>query len=453
MPGDRNPTSRTDPTLPPGAPRLRLRTVTGTLREAVTDQPVLLIGSRRDCAIPLAGNEVSAVHAAVVNTGREVVLVDLCSRTGVAVNRQNTLLSRLAPGDTVTIGEYRLAVEPLDGGSAASAQPGDQASAPSATLRLRIADHERVVESMPAVIGRRKACHVTLDTPDTSLAHALVFTIDDRPVVFDVGSRSGTYLNGQRITLAWLKGGDRLGIGGETIEVGWDGPTFEQPADRPHASETSAAPAPDASGTLRSLLDARLAAALQALPEDWSAALAELHQTFLLAEQRLGALHARAVSDAAELVQREAALRERQSALTAQSEQLAARAAELEAQAAAIQAQSAEVARTREELGRASLALTERQRVIQEREAELAALAQRLEQQQQALDARQAELEQTSQRIEQFRRAFSEVSHVLAGPFAGHSPGRIAAVAGQGLPAPVIHRPLLADDPGSGKCH
>ena len=76
---------------------------------------------------------------------------------------------------------------------------------------------------LPAVIGRRQACQVVLDTPDVSLGHALLLAIEGRLAVFDLGSRSGTYVNSERVTLVWLRPGDHLSIGGEQLTVHWEG--------------------------------------------------------------------------------------------------------------------------------------------------------------------------------------------------------------------------------------
>lgn len=62
-----------------------------------------------------------------------------------------------------------------------------------------------------------------LDTPDVSLAHALVCLVAGRPAICDLGSRSGTLVNGQRTDLAWLADGDQVEIGGERLTVRWRG--------------------------------------------------------------------------------------------------------------------------------------------------------------------------------------------------------------------------------------
>ena len=63
-------------------------------------------------------------------------------------------------------------------------------------LVLRWKEDEFRLDSLPAVIGRRQACRVLIDTPDVSLAHALLLTINECPAVMDLGSRSGTFING-----------------------------------------------------------------------------------------------------------------------------------------------------------------------------------------------------------------------------------------------------------------
>jgi pSer/pThr/pTyr-binding forkhead associated (FHA) protein len=69
------------------------------------------------------------------------------------------------------------------------------------------------------IVGRRTGCDLVLDTPDVSLTHALIFAHRGRPVVFDLGSRSGTFVDSRRIHQAPLRNGARLTIGGLTFTV------------------------------------------------------------------------------------------------------------------------------------------------------------------------------------------------------------------------------------------
>jgi two-component system cell cycle response regulator len=63
-------------------------------------------------------------------------------------------------------------------------------------------------------IGRDEACHLTLRDSSVSRRHARLTAKDERTyVVEDLGSRNGTFVNGQPVTKGVLTVGDRLEVG------------------------------------------------------------------------------------------------------------------------------------------------------------------------------------------------------------------------------------------------
>ena len=62
-------------------------------------------------------------------------------------------------------------------------------------------------------LGRGDKADVTLENPMISRAHAEVRRDGARHVLADLGSTNGTFVNGERVTQASLKEGDRLGVG------------------------------------------------------------------------------------------------------------------------------------------------------------------------------------------------------------------------------------------------
>jgi hypothetical protein len=64
------------------------------------------------------------------------------------------------------------------------------------------------------LIGRRSGNHVIVDDPAVSRIHAWIDTADQRYCVTDAGSRTGTFLNGNRLQgKADLRDGDRIQVG------------------------------------------------------------------------------------------------------------------------------------------------------------------------------------------------------------------------------------------------
>jgi pSer/pThr/pTyr-binding forkhead associated (FHA) protein len=70
------------------------------------------------------------------------------------------------------------------------------------------------------LIGRGDTCNLVLDDSYVSQMHARVFTKDGEPMVEDLGSTNGTYLNRSRITSPMpLHRGDHLKIGKTVLEL------------------------------------------------------------------------------------------------------------------------------------------------------------------------------------------------------------------------------------------
>lgn len=63
-------------------------------------------------------------------------------------------------------------------------------------------------------IGRRKDNHIVIDDPRISRAHAQIRLRFGKFVLFDLGSKAGTYINEQKITQHTLKPGDVISLAG-----------------------------------------------------------------------------------------------------------------------------------------------------------------------------------------------------------------------------------------------
>jgi pSer/pThr/pTyr-binding forkhead associated (FHA) protein len=363
--------------LPSTGPWLRLSASSNSRPvHCETLEPVTLIGSRRDCPLSLNDPDVSKVHSAIVHTGRELLVIDLRSRAGTILNGHAVMVSPLKPGDRLRIGGVDAVV--TEAGRPAPPIATPRPPAPAVALGGRAMDLSRGA----AVIGRRSTCDIVLDTPDVSLAHALVFVFDGQPAIYDLGSRSGTYLNGQRVLTAWLHDGDRLVIGGERLTVTCAAPAA---AEKPAQAAAAALPSPaspmltpadevdDADDDVVPLLTAAPESAdrdlrtsgpspapspapapgqardqlLDALLADLAAAQRKLDTRCAELEQQQSALTARS-----------AVLDQRQTELDAAAQRLAADAAQCETQRAALAQQAAqsqaELAAAREKLALAA---------------------------------------------------------------------------------------------------
>ena len=238
------------PSVPPSSPRLRLSATGPAGRvQCETSQPVTLIGSRRDCQLPLNDPNVSKVHCAVVHTVRALVVCDLCSRSGTFLNGRPVRVSAVASGDRLRVGAIEITIESLEppADAAHSATAPGTSLCPTGPLVITLGGRALDLSAGAAVVGRRSTCDLVIGTPDVSLAHALIFACDARPAICDLGSRSGTFVNGERVQLAWIQDGDELTIGGEKMPIACSGgaPAPERPpgkASPAHGPDTVVTP-------------------------------------------------------------------------------------------------------------------------------------------------------------------------------------------------------------------
>jgi hypothetical protein len=73
--------------------------------------------------------------------------------------------------------------------------------------------HQWTLQGAAVVIGRGEDCHVIINDRQASRHHARITQTEDGYVLEDLGSKNGTFLNGQSLTVPTvLKDGDEIGI-------------------------------------------------------------------------------------------------------------------------------------------------------------------------------------------------------------------------------------------------
>ena len=88
------------------------------------------------------------------------------------------------------------------------------------------------------LIGSSEKCDVVLDDPLAGGRHAYVRGRDDGTIeLHDLGSESGTFVDGERVTTRILRGGERVTIGGTELEIA------PEASDPPVVAEAVAEPA------------------------------------------------------------------------------------------------------------------------------------------------------------------------------------------------------------------
>ncbi|MFO0837510.1 MAG: FHA domain-containing protein [Phycisphaerae bacterium] len=386
-----------EPAIPPGAPRARLAApLPNPTSECATDHPLTLVGSRRDCQLSIAHGEVSQIHFALVNTGRHVLICDLRSRTGTFVNNQKIDISVLRVGDTLRAGpvgvKFDFQMPPLD-------ENVDDALKLPFPIQVRGTHHNLTLTNNAAVIGRRNTCHIVVDTPDVSLAHAVLFALNGKPLLYDLGSRSGTFVNGERVSCAWLAPGDRVSIGGEELTVAWEAPAIaivSEAAAAPALAETESAS--DDSETekdddvdMRSQLPVGNAQDLEGLEAMINALQSQISASRAKLGERAKQLDARE----ADLLARETELSEARARVEAQQVDLASREEQALSTMAEAEAERKAIQETQGKLEQEKAALEKTRGELEAGRAQCAQAEQALKQKQSDLDAKIASHQKT----------------------------------------------------------
>lgn len=112
-------------------------------------------------------------------------------------------------------------------------------------IQFEIYDGERHVRTEvlaePTIkIGKLSSSHLRIDDDDVSRMHAVIeVNGPDDVVVLDLGSTSGTHVNGQRVTKARLRSGDTLQLGRHRITVTVSGQSAAAPRPEESAMATA----------------------------------------------------------------------------------------------------------------------------------------------------------------------------------------------------------------------
>ncbi|MGA9340935.1 MAG: FHA domain-containing protein [Rhodanobacteraceae bacterium] len=200
---------------------MRLSFPNGEHADVVVKSGTMRIGTAAENDICLAGPDVGAAHASVSVDARGIVLsvLDTAARTHVNARpvREKALL-RL--GDVLSLGTVTAQIKadaddviattvPVDGVGASSAE----SPMPSRTvLRGMSGAHfgKSIVIDRKLVIGRNSDCDLSIDEPALAPRHAVIELRPEAILLRDLGSTTGTLVNGVMVKDAMLHPGDQL---------------------------------------------------------------------------------------------------------------------------------------------------------------------------------------------------------------------------------------------------
>lgn len=150
----------------------------------------------------LESESVSRSHALLVRSPGGTLVRDLASPAGTFVNGRRVREADLNDGDELRVGGVRVGLK-----LRRSTAPPTPRAAPSLLIP---ADDDLApgrIESRTFLVGRGGDCDLTLQRPDVSLAHAVLYELGQAHWVRDLGTRTGTRVNGEQVSQRRLQFG------------------------------------------------------------------------------------------------------------------------------------------------------------------------------------------------------------------------------------------------------
>ncbi len=198
---------------------LRVVTPEGTTEHVLVGDE-LTLGRDPTNDIVVEADTVSRRHASLVRRDGEWEIIDLGSTNGLqSPAGQRIERAVLREGERLLIGqsvELQFSRGMPSAPSAPSLAPRGLAAGP--TFRPRPPTREiDLPRDAPLVLGRDEQADLVLAHPQVSKAHARITMRGGRYVVEDLGSTSGTYVNGQPVRERPLREGDEVRVGSSRL--------------------------------------------------------------------------------------------------------------------------------------------------------------------------------------------------------------------------------------------
>jgi pSer/pThr/pTyr-binding forkhead associated (FHA) protein len=176
--------------------------------------------------IVIADPSVSSVHALIAFGDNGYTISDLGSRNGTYVNQERVVEPRaLRSGDLINLGRSRLTFQSSSAGDTVTLPPVDFEPPTLVGVMPDGTRIERVIDRPEIDLGKAPHNQVVLADPTVSSAHAVILSKGGEYCIVDLGSRNGTYVDGEK-----LGSEPRVLKHGDTIRVGSTVLTFRRPS-------------------------------------------------------------------------------------------------------------------------------------------------------------------------------------------------------------------------------
>ena len=173
-------------------------------------RPIIVIGSRQTSRIHLISRTVSKSHALLVVTRHTVFIRDLCSREGTFVNGERVGERDLSDGDILKIGRFEF----IFTAGGAHLRPHREKPPTPGVIAPVLGDAPPVpLENRVTLIGRKQNADIPFLESVVSAAHAVIVAWEGRRYIRDLGSRTGTFVNGKQVHQQELRPLDQIRIG------------------------------------------------------------------------------------------------------------------------------------------------------------------------------------------------------------------------------------------------
>ena len=205
----------------------------------------IVLGRDTELGPPFSTDEfVSRNHVSVQRRGDFVEVVDLGSANGTFVNGTRVRSpARMQDSDVLRIGRIVLKLA-APGGLGQTTDKPARGGGPYLTILVPEAFSGRQfrLSGDYLVVGRDPASSICLNDPHVSRTHAALWRQGDAVYMQDLGSSSGTFVNGQPVSAAReLQPGDVVAFAGVTAR--FDRVCEAKPAPAPPAAPMAAGPA------------------------------------------------------------------------------------------------------------------------------------------------------------------------------------------------------------------
>ena len=177
------------------------------------------IGRSMENDLQIDDGSVSRAHAMLSVKDDQFTLVDLGSTGGTRIGEHRISGRRVGPGSTVIVGQTMFVlmnVDAFQGGPSSGATMIGSSSGSSLSLIVQSgpdAGKSFLLASEQNVIGRDPSAQVVLSDPTVSRRHAMLRVDVDRTAISDLGSQSGTRVDGEALQGVRISVGDHIVVG------------------------------------------------------------------------------------------------------------------------------------------------------------------------------------------------------------------------------------------------